>query len=145
MADLTLALADQIIDGALDKARELGCEALCVAVLDRGGHLKALRRQDGASLFRPDVAIGKAWGAVALGQSSRELAQKASKNPSFLQALSVASGGRLLPQVGGVLIKNGAGEIIGSVGISGDVGDRDEQCAIAGIQATGLRSDPDPA
>lgn len=145
MAALTLTQAERIIDGALDKARELGCDALCVAVLDEGGHLKALRRQDGASLFRPEVAIGKAWGAVALGQSSRELAQKATKNPSFLQALSVASGGRLLPQVGGVLIKDEAGAIVGSVGISGDVGDRDEECAIAGIKHTGLRSDPEPS
>lgn len=143
MTALTLDDAERIIDGALDKARELGCDALCVAVLDSGGHLKALRRQDGASLFRPDVAIGKAWGAVALGQSSRELAQKAAKNPSFLQALSVASGGRLLPQTGGVLIKDAAGSVLGSVGISGDVGDRDEQCAIAGIQKSGFQIGPD--
>lgn len=144
MALLTLEQADRIIVGALDKARQLGCDPLCVAVLDAGGHLVSLRRQDGASLFRPEVAMGKAWGAVALGQSGRELAQKATKNPSFLQALAVASGGRLLPQVGGVLIKGTDGAILGSVGISGDVGDRDEECAIAGIAEAGLQSDPAP-
>jgi uncharacterized protein GlcG (DUF336 family) len=56
----------------------------------------------------------------------------------FFTALTAASDGRLIPVPGGVLIKDGAGEIVGAVGISGDTSDRDELCGVAGIKAAGL-------
>lgn len=135
---LTLCAADQIIRGALAEAEVRGCQPLAVAVLDSGGHLVALRRQDGASFFRPEIAIGKAWGAIAMGHSGRELSVRAKNNPSFLQALAVASGGKLLPQTGGVLVLAGDGERLGSVGVSGDSGEEDEACAIAGVRSAGF-------
>lgn len=135
---LTLCAADQIIRGTLSEAERRGCEPLAVAVLDAGGHLVALRRQDGASFFRPEIAIGKAWGAIATGYSGRELAVRAKNNPNFLQALAVASGGRLLPQTGGVLIKAGDGTSLGAVGVSGDSGEVDEACAIEGVRSAGF-------
>ncbi|MGE0213313.1 MAG: heme-binding protein [Parvibaculaceae bacterium] len=135
---LTLTVADTIIRGAFAEAERLGCQPLAVAVLDAGGHIVSVRRQDGASFFRPEVAMGKAWGAVAMGLSGRDLNIRAQNNPAFLQSLSVLSGGKLVPQTGGVLIRAADGKALGAVGISGDSGDNDETCALAGITAAGF-------
>ena len=138
---LTLAQASIIVDKSLEKGRELGLKPLTVAVLDTGGHLMALKREDGSSLLRPEIAGGKAWGALGMGFGGREFARRAAGNPAFIQALSVASGGRIVPVPGGVLIRDSAGEIIGSVGISGDTSDKDEACAVHGIRSAGLTPD----
>ena len=129
---LTLAQASIIVDKALEKGRELGFKPLTVAVLDAGGHLTALKREDGSSLLRPEIAGGKAWGALGMGFGGREFARRAAVNPAFIQALSVASGGRIVPVPGGVLIRDKAGEIVGAIGISGDTSDNDETCAVYG-------------
>ena len=110
---------------------------MCVAVLDDGGHVKALKREDGASILRPTIAIGKAWGAVGMGESSRQLSERLKERPAFLGALSDMSGGKVVPVAGGVLIMDG-NEIIGAVGVSGGTADEDELCAIEGIKAAGL-------
>jgi 3-hydroxyisobutyrate dehydrogenase len=135
---LTLAQASRIVDGALEKGRELECAPLTVAVLDAGGHLLAFKREDRSGIMRHDIAVGKAWGALGMGFGSRELFERATKQPMFITALTAASGGRLIPAPGGVLIKDGAGEIVGGVGVSGDTSDRDELCGVAGIKAAGL-------
>jgi len=141
MSALTLGEASIIIDKALEKGRELRLQPLTVAVLDAGGQLKALKREDGSSLLRPEIASGKAWGALGMGFGGREFARRAAANPAFIQALCVASGGRIVPVPGGVLIRNAAGEIVGAVGISGDASDKDETCAVHGIRAAGLLAD----
>jgi uncharacterized protein GlcG (DUF336 family) len=135
---LTLAQASRIVDGALEKGHDLKCAPLTVAVLDAGGHLVAFKREDHSGIMRPDIAIGKAWGALGMGFGSRELFERAAKQPMFITALTAASAGRLIPVPGGVLIKDAAGEIIGGVGVSGDTSDRDELCCVAGITAAGL-------
>ncbi|HEX9145858.1 MAG TPA: heme-binding protein [Candidatus Binatia bacterium] len=134
---LTLAKATIIVDRALAKAREMKIRPLCVAVLDDGGHLKALMRDDGASILRPQIAIGKAWGAIGMGESSRSLADRLKERPAFLGALSDMSGGKVVPVAGGVLILDG-NAIIGAAGASGGTADEDEACVVAGIQAAGL-------
>ncbi len=134
---LTLEKASIIVDQALAKARELKIRPLCVAVLDDGGHLKALKRDDGASILRPNIAIGKAWGAIGMGESSRHLGNRLKDRLAFLGALSDMSGGKVVPVPGGVLIMDG-GTIIGAAGASGGTGDEDEACVVAGIQAAGL-------
>lgn len=134
---LTLAKATIIVDRALAKAREMKIRPLCVAVLDDGGHLKALKRDDGASILRPQIAIGKAWGAIGMGESSRSLADRLKERPAFLGALSDMSGGKVVPVAGGVLILDG-NAIIGAAGASGGTADEDEACVVAGIQAAGL-------
>jgi uncharacterized protein GlcG (DUF336 family) len=117
-----------------------------VAVLDAGGQLKALKREDGSSLLRPEIAGGKAWGALGMGFGGREFARRAAANPAFIQALSAASGGRIIPVPGGVLIRDQAGDIVGAVGISGDISENDETCAVYGITCAGLAADTgDPA
>lgn len=134
---LTLENASIICDKALEKARAMKIRPLCIAVLDDGGNLKALKREDGASVLRPAIATGKAWGAVGMGESSRSLANRLKERPAFLGALSDMSGGKVVPVPGGVLIMDGS-EIIGAAGASGGTADEDEACVIAGIQAAGL-------
>ncbi len=138
MARLTLQQAATIVDVALEKGREMGLNPLTVAVVDDGGHLKAFKREDGpGAALRPQIATGKAVGAVGMGRSSRRLAAMALERPHFVNALIGASQGRLVPVPGGVLIADGD-DILGAVGISGDTSDNDETAAVAGIEAAGL-------
>jgi uncharacterized protein GlcG (DUF336 family) len=142
MSNVTLAQASVIVEAALAKGRELGLHPLTVVVLDGGGHMVAMKREDGSSILRPEIAGGKAWGVLGMGFGGREFARRvASGGAVFLQALMAASGGRIVPVPGGVLIRDGGGAIIGSVGISGDTSDMDEACAVAGIAACGLSAD----
>src|SRR5690348_466566 len=134
---LGLEKASIIVDKALAKAREANYRPMCIVVLDDGGCLKALKREDGASILRPNIAIGKAWGAVGMGESSRALGERLKERPAFLGALSDMSGGKVVPVPGGVLIMDGR-EVIGAVGMSGGTADEDEACAIEGIKAAAL-------
>lgn len=140
MADITLAQAQHIISAALAKARESGYKPMGIAVLDAGGNLKAFAREDGASMFRFEIAQGKAWGAVGMGVSSRTLGQRAKDNPNFFVSLAASAHGRFLPQTGALLIKDAADNVLGAVGASGGAGDEDELICQAGIDAAGLRS-----
>lgn len=134
---LTLEKGSVIVDRALAKARELGLRPMCVAVLDGGGHLKVLKREDNAAILRPQIAMGKAWGALGMGESSRALGQRLKDRVAFLGALSDLAGGKVVPVAGGVLIVHD-GEIVGAVGVSGGTADEDETCAVFGIEAAGL-------
>jgi uncharacterized protein GlcG (DUF336 family) len=139
---VTLAQASTIVDVALKKARENNLAPLTVAVLDAGGHLVAFKREDKSGILRFDIAFGKAWGALGMGFGSRTLASRAAKTPQFFTMLAAASGGRMVTNPGGVLIKDDSGTIVGACGISGDISDKDEMCAVAGIEAAGLKADP---
>ena len=139
---VTLAQASTIVDVALKKARDNNLAPLTVAVLDSGGHLVAFKREDKSGLLRFDIAFGKAWGALGMGFGSRTLASRAAKTPQFFTMLAAASGGRMVTNPGGVLIKDASGTIVGACGISGDTSDKDEMCAVAGIEAAGLKADP---
>ncbi len=139
---LTLAQASTVVDAALKKGRETSCAPLTVAVLDAGGHLVAFKREDRSGILRFDIAFGKAWGALGMGFGSRTLFERAASTPMFYTAVAAASGGRLVTNPGGVLIKDASGDIIGAVGISGDTSDKDEVCAIAGVEAASLKADP---
>lgn len=141
MARLHLETANTIVTAALQKARTMNTSPLAVAVLDETGQLQSFQREDETSLMRTDVAIGKAWGALGMGRSSRVLGSVAAERPHFVQALTAVAQGRLVPVPGGVLIRDGSQSIIGAVGISGDTSDIDEECAVAGIEAVGLTAD----
>ncbi|HXQ50484.1 MAG TPA: heme-binding protein [Stellaceae bacterium] len=140
MSALSLAQASLIVDKALEFGRARKLKPLTVAVLDAGGHMIAFKRDDGSSLLRPQIAEGKAWGVLGMGFGGREFARRAQSGPLFLTALMAASGGRIVPVPGGVLIRSG-GEIIGSVGISGDTSENDEACAVHGVREAGLEPD----
>jgi uncharacterized protein GlcG (DUF336 family) len=138
MPSVTLAQANKIVDAALAKARALKIKPLAVAVLDSAGHVKSLQREDEASMFRNDIATGKAWAAVGMGASSRTLLARAKENPQFYGALAATAQGKFLPQTGAVLIKDKDGNVLGAAGASGGTGDEDEACCIAGVEAAGL-------
>lgn len=138
---LTLVAATRIAEVTLAKGRELGLAPLTVVVLDQAAQPKALLREDGASLLRPEIAMGKAFGAMALGFGGRELARRSAKMPGFMNAFSDLCGGRAVPVPGGVLVRDASGTILGAVGVSGDASDKDEVCAVAGIEAAGLVPD----
>jgi len=140
MSALTLKLATQLATQALTAGRTISAAPLTIAVLDSGGHLVTLQREDGASLLRPQIAIGKAWGAIALGKGSRLLALDAQQRPAFIAALNSLGQGSVVRAGWGVdsgSERRGAGRI----GISGDTSDIDEQCAITAIEGVGLLAD----
>lgn len=141
MTQLTLTQADAIADRALARRREAGFLPLTVAVLDAGGHLKVLKREDDSSLLRPEIATGKAWGALGMGLGGRELARRAEKVPAFFTALNAMSNGRIVPVAGGALIRDSQGAILGAVGVSGDTSDNDEICLIDAVESIGLVAD----
>jgi uncharacterized protein GlcG (DUF336 family) len=138
MSAITLQRANIIATEALKKARSLMFEPLTVVVLDPGGHMVAVQREDGSGIIRVEIANGKAYGALGMGLGSRALFERTQTAPLFLTAAMAASGGRFVPVPSGVLIRDAAGLLLGAVGISGDTSDNDELCAIAGIEAVGL-------
>ena len=138
MTDLTLETAQTIAIAALKAAREKSFKPLAVVVYDARGALKALLSEDGTSLKRAEIAMGKAYGALALGVGSRALHKMATDRPYFVAAATHAVGGQLVPVPGGVLIKDAQGGILGAVGVSGDTSDNDEIAAASGIEAAGL-------
>ena len=136
-ASLSLQQALQIIDAALANSKHAGYKPMGIAVLDDAGNLKAYAREDGASMFRFEIAQAKAWGAIGMGVSSRTLGQRAKDNPNFFVSLAATAAGKFLPQTGAVLIKNTQGDILGAVGASGGTGDEDEAICLAGIASIG--------
>ena len=141
MSELSLKSANTIVEKALEKARQMNIPPLSVVVLDAGGHLKTMQREDGASMFRFDVARGKAWAAVGMGTSSRAVAARAKDNPNFFVTLAATADGKFLPQPGAVLIRDADGRILGAAGASGGTGDEDEACCAAGVEAAGFTAD----
>jgi len=138
---LTLDKANALIVTALQEGARLGiAPKLAVAVLDAGGHLRALVRQDQASSMRGTIAIAKASGALALGVSSRRIAEMAIERPTFIASLAPISPAGIVPAAGGMLVIDDHGNVVGAVGISGDTSDNDEACALAGIAAVGFHA-----
>ncbi|MBA15302.1 MAG: GlcG protein [Sphingomonas sp.] len=137
MNGLSLAQAQAIVAGTLKEARSRDAKPLAVIVLDAGGHPVAFAREDGATYFRRTIAAAKATGALGMGADTRVLAQRAVGNPVFFQSVAAAVGGDIAFSPGGVLVRTGSA-VIGAVGVSGDTGECDEECALAGIAAAGL-------
>lgn len=147
MTAISLDQASALVDAALAHGQSEGLAPLTVAVLDPGGHLVVLKRQDWSGILRAEVAMAKAWGVLGMGWSARELPDRAQRLPQFFTALSVLSSGRMVPVAGGVPIMGADRSLMGSVGISGDTSDNDEACAVHGIESVGLtawleRDDP---
>ena len=138
MPQLTLKQANAIIEKGFAKAREMKIKPLGIVVLDDSGHIISAQREDGASMFRLDVAKGKAWAAVAMGMSSRDLAARAQDNPNFFVSLAATGQGRFLPQPGAVLIHDREGNVLGAAGASGGTGDQDEQVCRSAVETAGF-------
>ena len=140
MADLTLDVARKILDTALAKGVEKKLKPLVVTVLDARGCVKISAAQDGTSLLRSEIAHGKAYGALAMGMGSRALFQRAQEQAYFVSAVNALAQGAMVPVPGGVLIQDASGALLGAVGVSGDTSDNDESCAVAAIEAAGLKA-----
>jgi uncharacterized protein GlcG (DUF336 family) len=140
---MPLATAERIVDAAFAAAVEADLSPLTIAVLDAGGNLVLLKRQDGCGNLRADIAIGKAAGALGMGIPSRTIRDRLKDRPAFQGAIAAASQGRFIPVPGGVLALDASGAVVGAVGISGDASDKDEYAAIVGIRAAGLLPDPE--
>ena len=141
MSKLTLAQANTIIAAAFEKAHASKFSPLAVVVIDDGGNIVSAQRDDGASMFRIDVGLGKAWAAVGMGMHSRGVFERAQGNPNFFVSLASTGKGKFLPQTGAVLIRDADGAIIGAAGASGAAADEDEACCIHGVHKAGLRTD----
>ena len=137
---ITLAQANGIIEGAFAKGASLKLKPLSVTVTDPGSHVIAFQRQDNASTLRFGIALGKAAGALAVGISSRKIAEMAAERPSFVASLAAIAPNGVIPAAGGVIVTDGSGQILGAVGVTGDTSDNDEICALAGIEAAGLKA-----
>jgi uncharacterized protein GlcG (DUF336 family) len=138
-----LETAKSITAGVRAAGRDHGLKPLTVVVLDAGGHVISVEREDGSSNSRFEIAYGKAYGALALGMGSRSLMARAEQQAYFIAAAAAAIGGRLIPVPGGVLVKDAAGSVVGCVGVSGDTSDNDELAAMAGITSAALVPQPD--
>lgn len=110
-------------------------------MVDDSGNIVASQREDNTSFFRFDIALGKSWGAVAMGRSIRALGKRAKDNPTSMITLAATAKGKFLPQTGAALIKDGQGNILGAAGASGGTGDEDEACCALGIEKAGLTAD----
>lgn len=145
MPAITLDQANRIIEAILQRGAELDCRPLSVIVAEPGCKPKAFQKEDGSSMIRFEMALGKAYAALALGRSSKLVRVRAQEKPIFMQYLIAASGEQIFPEGGGLLIRDAAGEVIGAVGVTGDTEDRDEELAAHGIHAAGLKTDDDCA
>ena len=141
MPRLTLTKAHKIAKMSLAEGERRNLKPLCVVIIDERGAVKYAAAQDGTSLMRFEIAYGKAFGALGLGTGSRSLHKMAVERPHVIAAYGAATGGRVVPVPGGVLLRDRKGQMLGAVGISGDTSDEDEACALAGIAAAGLTGD----
>lgn len=141
MARLTLAEAKTIGDAALAAASAHGYAPMCVVVLDAGGHPLALQRDERAGISRATIATAKAAGCLGMGFGGRELERRAQALPGFFAALATLFPQGMVALPGGVLIRDGDGDVIGAAGASGDTSEHDEVCVLAGIAAAGLAAD----
>ena len=138
MQSLTLAEAQQIIDGATKKLEEVGVP-MCVAVVDPRGDLIAMIRQDGTPWRSTLICQGKAVASAAWLRSSGELTDNAQSPVS--RGLMAMLDGRMIPGQGALpVFRNG--EIVGAVGASGGASQQDEDVARAGIESAGFSPGP---
>lgn len=140
---ITLDQANQIIAAAIKRGIELDCRPISVVVVEPGCIVKAFQKEDGASMIRFEMALGKAYAALALSRSSKFVRIRNEEKPAFMRYLITASGDRIFAEGGGLQIRDKNGEVIGAVGVTGDTEDRDEELATHGIHAAGLKTDED--
>ena len=138
---LSLAVADRIVDAALGAAADHGFPPMTVVVLDAGGHLLVVKRDERSGIGRVEIAMGKAHGCLSMGFGGRELARRADAVPKFFTSIGQVLPHGIVPVAGGALIRDDKGTLLGSIGISGGTSDDDEICVIAGVNSVGLVAD----
>jgi uncharacterized protein GlcG (DUF336 family) len=143
MRAIKLDEAVKIINETFAEAARRNAYPLTAVVLDAGGRVKAVLKQDGASLLRFEVSYGKAYASLAMGRQSRLVLQKAKEKPLFMESFNELADGPMFLEGGGQLIRDADGEVVGAIGITGDTNEVDDLCAIAGIHAAGFKTDDD--
>lgn len=143
MSTLSLQQAEAVIDAILKRARELDCRPMSVVVVEPGAIVKAFKKEDGSAMMRFEMALGKAYAALALGRSSSLVRLRTEERPLFMDFLFKASQDRIFAEGGGMLIRASDGELLGAVGVTGDTQEKDEELAAHGIRAAGLKTDDD--
>ena len=143
MRAITLDEALKIINGTFAEAKRRNAYPLTAVLLDAGGRLKAALKQDGASLLRFEVAYGKAYASLAMGRTSKLVLEKWKEKPVFMQDFLALADGPMFAEAGGQLIRDKDGEVVGAIGTTGDAGEVDDLCAMAGIRAAGFKTDED--
>jgi len=140
MRAISLDEAMTIINGCFAAAKSRRLRPLTAVVLDAGGRLKAALKQDGCAMLRFEVAYGKAYAALSMGRPSRLVLQKQREKPVFMDNLMELADGPMFLEAGGQLIRGVSGEVMGAIGVTGDAGEMDDVCAIAGIHAAGHKT-----
>ncbi len=143
MSEISLQTAEQIIDAIIKHARELDLRPISVVIVEPGAVVKAFKKEDGSAMLRFEMAYGKAYASLALGRSSDLVRQRAEQRPLFMEYLKGVANGQMFCEGGGQLIRDDAGTVIGAVGVTGDLAEKDDELALYGIRAAGLKSDGD--
>lgn len=125
--NISLAVAQSVANGALEKCQSMGYK-VSVVVLDRAGVQIVLLRGDGAGLHTVEGADRKAYTARTYRAPSADFAKRVASDPGYAQAVHYS---RVLALGGGLPIKAGT-DVIGAVGVSGSPG-KDDVCSQAGI------------
>jgi uncharacterized protein GlcG (DUF336 family) len=140
MRAISLDEAVTIINGCFAAAKSHKLRPLTAVILDAGGRLKAALKQDGCAMLRFEIAYGKAYAALSMGRPSRLVLQKQREKPVFMDNLMGLADGPMFLEAGGQLIRDAAGEVVGAIGVTGDAGEMDDVCAVAGIHAAGHKT-----
>jgi len=129
MADINLTQAQQAVDAALNKAKEMGVK-MDIAVVDAGANLKAFARMDGAWLGSIDIAQKKAKTARWFDMPTGVIGSLSQPGGPLFNIEHSNNG--LITFPGGLPLKNAADEVIGGIGVSGSTVEDDEAVASAG-------------
>ncbi len=140
MRAISLDEAVAMINGCFAAAKSRKLRPLTAVVLDAGGRLKAALKQDGCAMLRFEIAYGKAYAALSMGRPSRLVLQKQREKPVFMENLIELADGPMFLEAGGQLVRDVAGEVVGAIGVTGDAGEMDDVCAIAGIHVAGYKT-----
>ncbi len=132
---LTADDARELIAQAQAKAAEFQ-KSISAAVVDAGGFIVMVERQDGARPITPLIAISKAYTAAVMQRPASMLKGWAEHEPVFFSAVSQLGHWPIMATDGAITIKRD-GELIGGLGIAGGRADEDEQIAKAALEAAG--------
>lgn len=131
---LTLDQAQKVVAAAIAKSKAIGTK-MDIAVVDAGMNLTAFAREDGAWLGSIDISIKKARTARGFDMNTGDIGGL-SQPGGPLYGIEHSNGG-LITFPGGVTLKDGSGNVIGAVGVSGSSVENDHAVAEAGAAAIG--------
>lgn len=128
---LTLFEAHELINGAHQRARDLGTH-ITVAIVDEGGHLQALGRMDDAPPLSAEIAKHKAASVALIRRDGAALRQMQETWPALFSQIDRAVGRPILAGAGSMLIRR-ADTVLGAIAVSGGLPQHDDECAEAGL------------